>query len=125
MARNSVAFKELHTDLFFYMENTKTFPTLTFADKEETPVKLRGKVLLFKADKAKDKKKKVVLAIMVVEQLGGLFEPTFTVHAYKDRKDRKVTIIFHGPVKLSDEEVDLVLHGLEDFIKNYKEGKNG
>lgn len=112
-------FKQIHNDLMDFVMKQSIIPALIFDDNQSIPEPLRNRQFLFNAGAGKNVKKQNVIVIMVLEQKGAKQEPLFTAHTLADKKDMRMTVMFHGADKLSDDNVDVLINGIKAYIDNY------
>lgn len=112
-------FKQIHSDLMDFVMKQSIIPALIFDDNPNVPEPLRNRQFLFNAGASKNVKKQNVIVIMVLEQKGTQQRPLFTAHAWVDKKDMRMTVMFRGADKLSDDNVDVLINGIKTYIDNY------
>lgn len=116
-------FNKTFDALFQFIAEQQVYPALIFDMNESIPKELQGRHFLFSCAAGKDAKKRTVNGIMIAETKGGVHQPFLTAHALAGKKDMRMTVIFQGEEKLSDELVDVLITGVKTYVDGYKDKK--
>jgi hypothetical protein len=116
-------FTKTYDALFQFIHEQQTIPALIFDHAESIPEVLRGRHFLFNCAEGKNNKKQKMIAIQIAEQKGTQQIGLLTAHSLKDKKDMRMTVMFHGEDKLDDDIVDVLITGVKTYVDEYQNKK--